>query len=412
MEEEQLAITKHRLDRPITAGQEQRDEERSHALRLLYATADAEQTITLPILATAGDVREVVQYLKKKPTGVSVVEAMDDVKRRVFEPRKIAAYEFWGIVNRLGGDRLQLSQLGWEFAHKLEPETEAYRAVLEMAAPYRAALEWMQRENQDLVTHTEVAAYWQKTFPASLGQNQKTIESSVVCFFHLCQAAEIGTMTIGKRGQPARLRVEREELIKFIEGRTHQTITQEAAPAPEKEDRQIMALSSGVVGAPATTTSEPLRLFISCRTETGLIDQLHDALGLISIESRTVMGSEFDALPLSEGMFQSMRQCDAALVVVTSDDCHDDGMGAYTLSQHLLILINTAFVLYDRRVMLIWNCQMPLPGNLSSLPHFTFADEELTWEAGMRLLQVTKEFQERARRQQLSMQGACRHTIK
>lgn len=397
MEEEQLAITKHRLDRPITAGQEQRDEERSHALRLLYATADAEQTITLPILATAGDVREVVQYLKKKPTGVSVVEAMDDVKRRVFEPRKIAAYEFWGIVNRLGGDRLQLSPLGWEFAHKLEPETEAYRAVLANATPYRDALEWMHRENHDLVTHTEVAAYWQKLFPASIGQNQKTIESSVVCFFHICQAAEIGTMTIGKRGQPARLRVEREELIKFIEGRTHKMISPGAGLAPEKEDRPIVAMSSSVAKAPATTTSENLRLFISCRTESQLIDQLHDALELINIESRTVVGSEFDALPLSEEIFQSMRQCDAALVVVTSDDCHDDGMGTYILNQHVLILINTAFVLYDRRVMLIWNCQMPLPGNLSSLPHFTFEGDELTWDVGMRLMQVTKEFQERAR---------------
>ena len=399
LEEDQLAATEHGADKLVTAGQERRDEERSHALRLLYARADAEQSTTLPILATAGDVREVVQYLKKKPTGVSVVEAMDDVKRRVFEPRKIAAYEFWGIVNRLGGDRLQLSQLGWEFARKLEPQTEAYRTVLEMAAPYRAALEWMHRENQDLVTHTEVAAYWQKFFPASNGQTQKTIESSVVCFFHLCQAAEIGTMTIGKRGQPARLRVEREELIKFVEGRTHHTITQDGAPAPEKVEQQLIAMSSGVANAPATHTADNLRLFISCRTETQLIDQLHDALELINIESRTVIGSEFDAFPLSDEMFQSMRQCDAALVVVTPDDCHVDGMGAHTLNQHLLILINTAFVLYDRRVVLIWNCPMPLPGNLSSLPHFTFAGDELSWDVGMRLMQVTKEFQERARQQ-------------
>src|SRR5215212_6391952 len=42
----------------------------------------------LPTLATAADAREVVKFLKKRPIGVTMVEAMNADQRRIFEPRK------------------------------------------------------------------------------------------------------------------------------------------------------------------------------------------------------------------------------------------------------------------------------------------------------------------------------------
>jgi len=391
-----LVASEHELEGLVSPAPDEREAERSHALRLLY-TSEAAPSFTLPILATAGDVREVVQYLKKKPSGVSIVEAMDDVKRRVFEPRKVAAYEFWGIVNRQGGDRLHLSQLGWEFARKLAPEAEAYRAVLDNTAPYRAALKWMHDENQDLVTHTQVAAYWQKFFTSAVGQNQKALESSVVCFFHLCQAAGIGTMTIGKRGQPARLRVERDELAGFIEGRPQDSTTRIATTGAEETDGLNFALLARAAVAPARApASEQKHFLILCRRAARVVGQLEAALELLDIKSRTVVGVETDALPMSGEMFQAMRQCDAALIVVSPEDCREDGAGGYALNQNILIEINSAFVLYDRRIALLWNCRMPVPDGLSSLRHFRLAGDELTWDDGARLMGVVKEFQARA----------------
>ncbi|HEX8129106.1 MAG TPA: hypothetical protein VF527_08400 [Pyrinomonadaceae bacterium] len=398
LEDDGLAVSEHELEGLLSNAPDEREAERSHALRLLYTT-EAAQSFTLPILATAGDVREVVQYLKKKPAGVSIVEAMDDVKRRVFEPRKVAAYEFWGIVERHGGDRLHLSRLGWEFARKLAPEAEAYRAVLDNAAPYRAALEWMHEENHDLVTHTQVAAYWQKFYPSGTnGQNQKAVESSVVCFFHLCQAAEIGTMTIGKRGQPARLRVEREELAGFIEGRLPDAAMRKTATGAEETDTPTLSLSPRApVAPPRAQSARPEHFLILGHGAAPVIDQLEAMLELLDIKTRAVADNDTDALPLAGEMFQAMRQCDAALIVVTPSDCDEDGAGGYTLKQNILIEINSAFVLYDRRIVLLWNCQMPVPASLSSLRHFTLEGDNLTWEAGVRLMQVCKEFQTRAR---------------
>jgi hypothetical protein len=87
-----------------------------------------------------------------------VVEALADARRRVFEPRKVAAYEAWGFVVRRG-ERLLLTRRGREFARTLEPESRAYRGLLDSNPLYRAALAWIHRQRLDLVTYSDVAAY-------------------------------------------------------------------------------------------------------------------------------------------------------------------------------------------------------------------------------------------------------------
>jgi hypothetical protein len=160
-----------------------------------------------PRLATANDIRELVQYLKRRPAGVNIHDVPQPIKKRIFFPAKIASYEFWGLVN-VERDRIRLTPLGYDFARSLDPEARAYRELLDNTPFYRGALEWIQREHIDLVTQGEIADYWRKEFAwMFINSDEKNLGSAVVTFFQLCQAAEVGAMTIGKRGQPARLRV-------------------------------------------------------------------------------------------------------------------------------------------------------------------------------------------------------------
>src|SRR5215213_9302655 len=73
---------------------------------------------TLPVLPTAGDVRELVRLLKKRAAGMTLVAAMNSEQKRIFDPRKLAAYEFWGIISR-DGERIRLTALGAEIARQL-----------------------------------------------------------------------------------------------------------------------------------------------------------------------------------------------------------------------------------------------------------------------------------------------------
>lgn len=352
----------------------------------------------LPTLATASDVREVVQYLKKKPAGVTMVQAMDAVQKRVFDPRKVAAYEFWGIVVR-EGDRLKLSPLGWEFARKLAPEADAYRAVLDNASAYKSVLEWIHRENRELVTHTDVAAYWQEHHPdAVTHHDEKMLEANVVCFFHLCQAAELGTVTIGKRGQPARLRIDHDELRSYIEAA--RPLLQDDEGSAEKDmkknERYHTALTPTSTTAPPSKTplaeDDRLRVFISCGRDMEIVQRIEATLDLADIESQVSLRTESETAPVAKDVFQSMRQCNAGLIVVTADDYRKDCTGEYVLKENILVEIGTAFVLYDRRVVLLWDQQMPVPGKFSEMYQCKFAGDDLTWSAGVQIMKAVKDF--------------------
>lgn len=387
--------------------------ERDHqtALRLLlHPPENIERRLMLPTLATPGNVREVVQYLKKKPAGVSIVEALDDVKKRVFEARKIAAYEFWGIVERdLGVDRLRLSPLGWEFARKLEPETEAYRTVLRNSAPYQSALRWMHQQNLELVTHINVAAYWQQHDDTATLEpnNDKTLESSVVCFFHLCQAAELGTVTIGKRGQPARLRLARHELAAYIEATASTPPLSVTGEIPLSEaprhvlTERLRSSTPTTKMAHAMTRPADVRdvtkpcLFISTTHETRIINQLQSMLDLADIKNRIALRTmtAIDTLvPFSDEIFQAMRECAAALIVVTKDDSSSAESGACLFNQNILTEIGAAYVLYERRVLLLIDEELCPPSSLRGIAHFKFNGGDLTWDAGVKLMKAIKAF--------------------
>ncbi|MBV9923614.1 MAG: hypothetical protein JOZ96_01135 [Acidobacteria bacterium] len=360
------------------------------ALRLLTPPEEETHSAALPVLATPGDLREAVQYLKRKPTGVSVVEALADAKRRVFEPRKVAAYEAWGVVARRGG-RLFLTRRGREFARTLEPETRAYRTLLESNPLYRAALAWIQRQGLDLVTYADVAAYLQEEFgPLLEAAGPKGAEEGVVCFFHLCQAAELGTLTIGKRGQPARMRVEREGLDEYVAGR-----------GPARDVTRARAESDERAGDEEEFGDSPSQtcLFVSYGGQPAhLVAQIQTVFELAGIKSHASERAprEGAAVLVADEAAEVMRRCDAALVLLSAEDCRPAESGAPAVSQRALVEIGAASVLYERRVLLLLEGPAELPAGLASLPHVTLGEGGLTWEVGIELLKAVRGFASRA----------------
>ncbi len=173
---------------------------------------------SLPILATGNDVREIVRFLRDKPLGVTVIELASAEPRRVFDPRKIAAYEFWGVLERDGG-RITLTELGREMSRRITPEIEIYRQIIGSVATYVGALRAFNEQKLELVTRTEAVEYWRREHPSLdlFSLDEKIAEAIAVSFFSLCHAAELGTITIGKRGQPARLRIDMEKLGEFLD---------------------------------------------------------------------------------------------------------------------------------------------------------------------------------------------------
>jgi hypothetical protein len=366
------------------------------ALRLLTPPQGETGVEALPALATPGDLREAIQYLKRRPAGVTLTAALADAKRRVFEPRKVEAYESWGFVARRG-ERLLLTNLGREFARTLEPETRAYRSLLDSNPLYRAALEWVCRQGFDIVTYGDVATFLRERFAPLLNSaDAKLTEEGVVCFFHLCQAAGLGTLTIGKRGQPARLRVEREGLADYVERRAAPQHAGDSGRGATREREEADDLSAGDEEA-----DERTRLFVTYGGQPGhVVAQIQTVLELAGIKShtsrRTPPGEA--AVLVADEAAEVMRRCDAALVLLSRDDCRAGESGATAVAERALVEIGAACVLYERRVLLLLDGPFALPAGLAALPHIVLGEGGLTWDVGIELLKAVRGFSGGARR--------------
>ncbi|MDQ3918822.1 MAG: hypothetical protein M3348_10125, partial [Acidobacteriota bacterium] len=298
----------------------------------------------LPILVTANDVREVVQLLKKKREGITVVEASDAARKRLFDPRKMAAYELWGITSR-SGDRIKLSRLGLEFARRLEPEAQLYRVLLDNTQPYRAVLEWIHRQRLELVTYADIAGYWRDRFPEALQGGEQTARGHVLSFLHLCHAAEIGTATAGRKGQPSRLRVDHEELAAHME-----SPARAASAQPFADAGQTAARRSARIGQSA---AQGLRVLISAPKGAAVVGRVQDALQMADIDSEVVEREARGAGLIAERTCRAMRRCGAGVIVVGRADCDEVAAGEAVLGQSALIEIGAARVRYARRLVLL-----------------------------------------------------------
>jgi hypothetical protein len=341
------------------------------------------QKATLPLLATANDLRELIRYLKKQPEGVTIVEALGEVKKRILDPRKISAYEAWGVVNR-AGDWLSLSPLGWEFARKLALEAALFRSILDRIESYRSVLEHAHSQQLKLITHEDIARFWRTHFSEALDLHQpKTVEGNVISFLHLCQAAELGSLTVGKRGQPARLRVDGEELEVYIRARWEpaglEQAPSEAGPRPATRTVRL------VQSAPLSAAAAPLRIFLSLHPAHKNAAQLQSLLALVGIESELLERGAGASLTMSESAFATMRRCDAGLFVVTVADCVPGENGNLVLKPEVQAEISAAYLFYNRRVLLLWEQDIPFPSDWQNLQHCLFAGDDLTWEEGLQL---------------------------
>lgn len=371
-----------------------RGTDRALALRRVAPPVETTPAASLPMLASAGDIREVVRLLKKRSGGITIIEGMDAI-RRVFDPRKVAAYEYWGLIVRTG-DRLRLSALGWEFARKLEPEAQLYRTMLSATLAYSSALRWVFEQQLEIVTDTDVAAFWfEHPAEAALTGSQKTIEGNVVCFFHLCQEAELGMATVGKRGQHTRLRVDREELAAYIAASSSTPKTDVPAESALEDSAHEQPAMTAHAPHPQLPTAQPsgkLRVLISQSREAELIKQIQMALEVAGIESEMSLRAESSAELVPDELFQAMRRCDAAIIIVTDEDCRTDAEGSALLNESVMMEIAAAIVHYNRRVILLWNERTPVPARLRDLCRCELAGHSLTWEAGMQLLKALRDF--------------------
>jgi len=354
--------------------------------------------MALPILTTADDAKGIVAYLRNKPTGATIGEAKAALGAPALDGRKLSAYQFWQLLTK-EGERIKLTPRGWELARKAKPEETVFREVLDSIPAYRSALEWAFHQTMDSVTNVDVAAHWHEHHAEAVGtDNENTIKDQAVCFFRLCEGAQLGTMVVGRRGQPTRFNFSRQELGTYIEAGPSEPpwVEPPAVPVETSADDTQSQKSVAPAAAPqqqAThSKADDLRVFISHGKNTELVEQVETMLGLADIASEVAVKEETAAIPVPDKVFNAMKRCSAAIIVVSVDEGSKDAKGNYTINENVLIEIGAAFVLYDKRVVLLWDRRLNVPSNLQGLYRCEFEGDDLNWGAGMKLMKALKGF--------------------
>ena len=336
--------------------------------------------VSLPILATANDLREVVKFFKHKPSGVSIIEMTNAEPRRVFDARKIAAYEFWGILAR-ADERFQLTPLGEELAKNTEAECEIHRRILYSVAAYRRAIEWIFEQDLKIATYLDVAGFWQSSgqvlsFNPEMGEN---IEAVIVSFFSLCHAAELGTATVGKRGQPARLSVRLDQMKTFLD----------ASDGASETASQTVFTRQSVFRFERTAAENIESVYISAGRHEPESTNLRAALELADFDSLAFGAREFGNGFLPPERRAAMKHCQAAIFLLDENDCHERD-GRLMLRCDRVTEISVAQALFGDRVILLWNSSGEMPPVFGQTGFNLMSGDVADWESNVKLVKALK----------------------
>lgn len=134
------------------------------------------------------------------------------------------------------------------------------------------------------------------------------------------------------------------------------------------------------------------KVFISHGHNLAIVEQVKDILSLYDIEHEVAVEEESPAIPVSNKVTDAMRRCSAGIMVVSREEGNDIAPNA--INDNVLIEIGAAFVLYDKRVVLLWEKPLPIPSNLQGLYRCEFEGGELSFGVGTRLAKAVKSFRD------------------
>lgn len=346
------------------------------------------------------DVLAIIRYLKPKPTGATQAEARKTLGSAIVDARKVAALQAWNVI-QLSNDRMTLTAPAREIARDESKLAGLLADALRGEPAYRGALEWAHYQNRERLDAHELGAHWHEHYGSNLGTSvDKAISRASSAFFRLAEGAGLGTYVLGRRGAASRIDFDRAALQAFVENSPIPLPATEAEGDEQdaeggsiidgevRSDEEIVAAALGPRQTPAAP-ERTLRVFISHGKNKALVEQVATILDLADIAYEIAVEEETTAIPVPEKVLSSMRRCSAGIIIVSVDD---PNAASPMVNQNVLIETGAAFVLYDRRVVLVWDKRLPVPSNLQGLYRCEFEGDELGWGEGVKLMKTLRNF--------------------
>ena len=352
--------------------------------------------MALPIRTTVADIDAVCGYLVTKPTGATLAEAKAVVNKRHLDGRKLSAFKCWGLINDDAGNKMKVTDRGRRcVSDSGAARSEALREVIRDVYPYAAAVERVMHRREETISATDLAAHWHEHFRRDVSESDKILNDQAICFFHIAQGADLGTLKIGRKGMPTRFDFDADVTRTFVNGSTadveHDLPTQEA---PENDDitgTTDMDFSHVKVDG---TAAQGNRVFITHGKNRKILGQVKELVAYGKHEPVVAMEHETAAKPVPQKVMDDMRTCKAAVIHVSAERIlyDKDGNDIPQINDNVLIEIGAAMALYGNKFVLLVEEGVNLPSNLQGLYECRYDGDELNMPATMKLLRAFSEF--------------------
>ena len=345
--------------------------------------------MSLPIRTTADDIDAVCRYLVTKPIGATLAEAKAILDKKFLDGRKLAALKFWGLIED-DDNRLKVTERGRRIVRDSGAfRGEVLREVIHEIKPYAALVEKVSNGYGVTFTVNELAAYWHDFFSNEVSALEKTLSAQAICFFHIAQAADLGVLTIGRRGQQTRFDFDSDATQTFFNAPMtdiqqgllplplRESTTDAVGVQPEGSDvksRQVEMEDELVepINAPASN-----KVFITQGVNKDILDQVRVIVSygrnelMVSTDNNT--NDESSLLDV----IKDMKSCHTAVIHVSSEDLHRDNLRG-------LLNIGAAMAIYEKKFVILAHEDTTIPDELKGIPVCAYDADQLDTMAFLR----------------------------
>ena len=307
----------------------------------------------------------------------------------------MSALKYWGLIEE-ADSKIRVTDLGRESVRNSGAgRSKVLRGVVRSVAPYSAAVERVVHGHEPTVAAADVAAHWHQHFRESASDSDKILNDQAVCFFHIAQGADLGTLIVGRGGMPTRFEFDSEAARAFFgEVDFQESLITPGPSIPLEND--TLDTDETLVGEAedSITSSRGNRVFLTHGKNLKILDQVKEIVMFGKFEPVVAMEHETAAKPVPQKVLDDMKKCDAAVIHVSAERhlFDEDGNEVHLVNENELIEIGAAMALYGGRSVLLVEEGVRLPSNLHGLYECRYQGSELNMEATMKLLKAFNEF--------------------
>ena len=342
--------------------------------------------VPLPIQADLADIEAVCGYLITKPAGASQAEVINE---KSLGRRKLSALKFWGLIEDTG-TKLRLSERGLLVAHDNGANrVTALREVVASITPYASVIARAVRNHEMIVLSGEVAAHWHQHFRGSTQLD--ILNYQIVCFFRLAEAANLGRLVVGRKGQVTRFELAEDDARAFIDSANIATSQSTEGMDNGSGTEETRTRHHG--GLKPRALGRGNRVFITHRMNKKIVEQVKELLAFGKFAPVFAQDRE-TAVPSPHLVMDEMRECDTAVIHIGFDGLLFDGgrNEEPRICGDVLIEIAAAMALYGRHFILLIEEGVTLPSNLQGLCECRYNGGELDMPATMTLFKAFNDF--------------------